>query len=76
MKVKEFNNLYNYAKKKNIIESNCFNSQGWIWLNLTKMQSEKMYNLMISQGAKEEIEEGTNRKYIQLSNGLMIYKIY
>lgn len=75
MKVKEFNTLYNNAMvEKNIVESEMFNTMVWIWFDLTKKQHEKMYNLMLLQGVKEEVEEFTNRNYIKFKSGLIVYK--
>lgn len=72
MKVTEFNQIYDTAKKVNIVNDSWFNCMGWFWINLTDKQLKKMYSLMLEQGAEEEIEN--NKTFIKLKNGLIIYK--
>jgi hypothetical protein len=72
MKVNEFNPIYEYAKKVIILEDDYLKCSGWIWLNLTEKQHKKMYGLLLSQGAKEQVN-AAGRPYIQLG-GLGIMK--
>ena len=66
MKNSDFNTWLVLAKKENIVDSDIFNSAGYFWINLTDRQLKTMYNLMKSQGAKE------NEHGISLINGLRI----
>lgn len=74
MKRNDFNKLYEYAKTVTIMTDDFLNCAGYIWLNLTTKQHMKMYNLLLTQGAKETVnKKGVSQ--IQLSNGLGLLKI-
>lgn len=51
MKTYFFNSRYNYAKTVQIAKDDYFCTAGYFWLNLTQKQMDKMYDLMIQQGA-------------------------
>lgn len=70
MKIQEFNAIYKNAQKVNVSTDPWFNSMGWFWINLTDNQLTKMYNLMLTQGATETVQNG--RKCIQLERGFSI----
>lgn len=73
MKISDFKNVYEQAKKTIIVEDTFFICAGWFWINLTETQHTKMYDLMVQQGAKEQID-ANGRTIIYLSNGMGIYK--
>jgi hypothetical protein len=73
MKISEFKSIYEQAKNINIVSSDFFNCAGWFWINLTETQHTKMYDLMVTQGAKETIHVN-GKKIIYLENGLGVWK--
>jgi hypothetical protein len=68
MKSNEFKAMYDYAMKTIIVEDDYLTHAGYLWLNLTQKQHDKMYGLLLSQGAKEETNE-KGIKYIKLGAG-------
>lgn len=73
MKNNEFNKIYNYAESVTIVNDSMLNCSGWFWINLTEKQHEKMYNLLLAQGAKEVINAAGSAQ-INLENGIGILK--
>lgn len=71
MRNNEFNAAYNRAQHVNVVVDDWFNVCGW-WLQLTAAQVRKMYELMLLQGNSEK--EDFQGKYLELRNGLRIYK--
>lgn len=72
MNIKQFNNVYAYAKNHNIYNDEWLNTAGYLWVDMTKKQGNKMIELALKQNCKN----GTDARgdYIELNNGLKIYK--
>lgn len=72
MNIKDFNEIYKRAEKINVVNDDWFKSMCWFWIGLTPKQSNKMYNLMLKQGAKEVCENG--KACIKINGGILIIK--
>ena len=71
MKTSDFNQIYNniIEERIDIVNDQTFNCNMWFWLQLTELQHNKMFDLLVLQGNKV-----TNGE-IRLANGTRIKRI-
>lgn len=67
MKTSEFNKVYEYAKKVDIVNDSYFLVAGYLWISMTQNQINKMFDLCVEQG-NVVIDD----KWIELANGIRI----
>jgi hypothetical protein len=57
-----------------VVDDDWFSNEMWFWMDLTEKQHNKMYDLMIQQGA-QEMENAAGKKQIKLKSGIGIVRL-